>query len=139
MNLLFSTARRLLVQLSIYRYSSVNHDLILYKLKHLYNIDGRFLKFIKNYLSDREQCVVIGNAKSEIKPVLSGVPQGSILGPILFVLFLNDLPQGLSADTNLALYADDTKIWRAIKSENDHELLQKDITYLNSGGSIQII
>ena len=84
-----------------------------------------------NYLYGREQRVVIGNSMSSIKSVLSGVPQGSILGPILFVLFINDLPEGLSLGTNLALYADDTKIWRTIHSEHDHELLQKDITYLN--------
>ena len=116
-------------------FDSVNHDLLLHKLKNIYKIDGRLLRFIVSYLSDREQCVVIGNTKSSFKPVLSGVPQGSILGPILFVLFINDLPNGLSAGTNLALYADDTKIWRTINSENDHEILQRDITYLNNWAS----
>ena len=113
-------------------FDSVNHDLILKKLKHLYNIDGRLLKFLANYLSGREQCVTIGNTKSSIIPVLSGVPQGSIIGPILFVLFINDLSEGLSSGTNLALYADDMKIWRIIHSEHDHELLQNDITHLNN-------
>ena len=113
-------------------FDSVDHDLILSKLKYKYNIDGRLLKFIKNYLSGREQCVAVEGIKSPIKPVLSGVPQGSILGPILFVLFINDLPEGLSSDTNLALYADDTKIWRAISSFHDHELLQNDISHLNN-------
>ena len=111
-------------------FDSVNHDIILYKLKTFYNIDGRLLKFMKNYLCEREQQVVIGNGKSIKKTVLSGVPQGSILGPILFVLFINDLPSGLSPGTELALYADDTKIWRQILSETDHDALQSDITYL---------
>ena len=113
-------------------FDSVNHDLILLKLKYYFGIEGRLLKFIENYLCGREQRVVIENENSLNKAVLSGVPQGSILGPILFVLFINDLPSGLDSDTNLALYADDTKIWRSIKCGKDHEILQKDIEYLNN-------
>ena len=75
--------------------------------------------------------MVIGNIHSSTKHVLSGVPQGSILGPILFVLFINDISEGLTPGTDLALYADDTKIWRTIYLEIDHSLLQKDIKYLN--------
>ena len=112
-------------------FDSVNHDLILKKLKVFYNIDGRLLKFLRNYLSDRKQCVTIENCKSSSKGVLSGVPQGSILGPILFVLFINDLPQGIDPYTSLILYADDTKIWRKILNSKDLEILQKDIDYLH--------
>ena len=111
-------------------FDSVNHDILIQKLKHMYNIDGRLLKFIINYLKDREQQVIIGNCKSDRKSVLSGVPQGSILGPILFVLFINDLPLGLTPGTELALYADDTKIWRRVVTESDHDALQADINYL---------
>ncbi len=116
-------------------FDSVNHDLILEKLKNQYKIEGRLLKFVRNYLCERKQCVQVGGKISESKPVLSGVPQGSILGPILFVLFVNDLPIGLNDGTNLALYADDTKIWRPIKSYSDHLQLQGDIKCLNNWAS----
>ncbi len=112
-------------------FDSVNHDILLHKLKAFYNIDGTLLKFLVNYLKDRSQKVVIGNEVSSTLTVNSGVPQGSILGPLLFVLFINDIPLGLSEGTNLLLYADDTKIWRRILSPEDLCILQMDIDYLN--------
>ena len=108
----------------------MSHDLILYKLKSIFNINGMLLGFLKAYLKDRKQSVVLGNCRSPALPVLSGVPQGSILGPSLFVLFINDISLGLTQGTNICMYADDTKIWRSIENENDHIILQKDIDYL---------
>ena len=90
-------------------FDSVNHDIILEKLKFQYGIDGLLLKFFVNYLKDRLQRVVIGNECSSYSPVISGVPQGSIVGPTLFVLFINDITQCVTPGTNIALYADDTK------------------------------
>ena len=94
-------------------------------------MDGSLLKFLMNYLCASEQSVVLDGIKTSSRPVLSGVPQGSILGHILFVLYINYLPQGISEDTHLALYADDTKIWRSIRNEEDIVQLQKDINNLH--------
>ena len=58
------------------------------------------------------------NKHSKILPVISGVPQGSVVGPILFTLFINDIHKNVSEGTNIALYADDTKIWRKITPSN---------------------
>ena len=109
-----------------------SHDLILNKLKTQYNIDGTLLKFFTEYLCCRKQCVILDNVISECVDVLSGVPQGSILGPLLFVLFINDIYTNIDKDTNIALFADDTKIWRDINSEADCEILQNDINTLST-------
>jgi hypothetical protein len=101
----------------------------------MYKIDGTLLKFIKNYLEGRFQKVVIGSESSATLSVNSGVPQGSIRGPLLFVLFINDLPSYLSDGTDLVLYADDTKIWRKISSSSDCFSLQSDIDHLNNWAS----
>ena len=111
-------------------FDSVNHDLILLKLKSFFSIDSLLLQFIMSYLKGRKQAVVVGGSTSSFLPVLSGVPQGSILGPTLFVLFLNDITSGLDSKTNITMYADDTKIWRQMAGYNDHLQLQKDIDFL---------
>ena len=116
-------------------FDSVNHDIILNKLKHQYGIDGSLLRFFKCYLSDRYQRVVIGNKISDQCRVTSGVPQGSILGPTLFILFLNDITSDLSPGTNIAMYADDTKIWRNVSKQDDHWILQRDINSLENWAS----
>ncbi len=101
-------------------FDSVSHDLILKKLKYEFKIDGLMLKFIKAYLQGRKQQVVVGGHTSTILPVKSGVPQGSILGPLLFVLFINDMFSCVSAETNIALYADDYHVLRPLYSSERH-------------------
>ena len=111
-------------------FDSVSHDIILHKLKNLYRVDGLMLKLIRSYLQGRQQQVVVGGFTSSSLPVKSGVPQGSILGPLLFILFINDMFSCISEGTNIALYADDTKIWREISVSDDNYILQNDIDRL---------
>ena len=72
-------------------FDTISHDIILYKLKTQYDNDGALLKFFVNYLQGRRQRVVLENLESECTHVFSGVPQGSILGSLLFLLFINDI------------------------------------------------
>ncbi len=83
-----------------------DHQLLLQKLE-AYGVHGNELKLIHDYLSDRFQYVDIGGNRSSSQNVVSGVPQGSIMGPILFLLFIDDLPSAVQCSV-LDIYADDT-------------------------------
>ena len=92
-----------------------------------YHISGPLLEWFSSFLQDRRQRVTILGATSSEKPVSSGVPQGSILGPILFLLYVNDLPDAVQ-NSSVACFADDTKIFRCVNSISDVALLQSDLT-----------
>jgi len=100
-------------------FDTVNYSVLLSKLKHL-GIVGRELRWFSNYLSDRQQCTIIDNIHSNFMQVTVGVPQGSILGPLLFIAFINDLPDVLSK-SKVVLYADDTAIMYKSRSAPDIE------------------
>ena len=88
-------------------FDTVSHEILLEKLKH-YGVRGLAHDLLSSYLSDRKQYVAIEGTKSEMEVMRWGVPQGSVLGPILFLLFINDLPN--SNDINSWLFADDTAL-----------------------------
>ena len=113
-------------------FDSVPHNELLVKLWNI-GITGTLWKWFESYLSNRSQCVSINNSLSKCLPVLSGVPQGSILGPLLFLVYINDLPSAISS-SNMFIFADDTKCFKMIKTESDIQviqLLQKDLTSLS--------
>ena len=98
-------------------FDTVNHNILLQKLEH-YGIRGTALELFKSYLSNRKQYVQIDKCQSKTLPITCGVPQGSVLGPLFFILFINDLPN-CCPDGKTRLFADDTTIFFHSNSIND--------------------
>jgi len=108
-------------------FDTVPHKRLIKKLA-AYNIHEKIINWITYYLSERKQYVEISGMKSEWESVSSGIPQGSVLGPLLFLIYINDLPDGI--ESTIYMYADDTKLYREINSPDDHIILQKDLEKL---------
>ena len=102
----------------------VPHKGLVHKSKG-YDIGSDLLKLFEDFLKDREQRVVLGESVSSWESVISGVPQGSVLGPLIFVIYINDLTD--SVNNKLKLYADDSKILSTVNSWTDALGVQKDI------------
>ena len=98
----------------------------------VYHLGARTLNWIGDYLTGRTQKVIVGDALSSAEIVLSGVPQGSCLGPVLFCLFINDLPLVVHHST-IKMFADDVKLYCSLTNSDGASLLQKDLDAVTIG------
>ena len=106
-------------------FDKVPHRRLVYKLEQN-GIKGDLLLWIKNFLHDRQQRVTIGDSSSDWTPVSSGIPQGSVLGPILFLIYINDLPGAI--DCCIKFFADDAKLYLKVNSLVQADQLQGNVT-----------
>ena len=110
-------------------FDKVPHKRLILKMRN-HGIQGKLLDWISEWLKDRKQKVGIRGVLSDWAEVLSGVPQGSVLGPLLFLIYINDLESGI--DNWILKFADDTKIFSQITNDNDRKVLQEDLSKLIS-------
>ena len=103
-------------------FDSVTHKRLLIKLERI-GITGDLLRWIRSFLRDRTQCVNVEGVLSGWKDVMSGVPQGSVIGQILFVIFINDMPEEVLKSL-CKLFADDCKLYRAVTANDANDLQQ---------------
>ena len=108
-------------------FDTVPHGKLLHKLD-AYGIRGSLHKWLSSFLQDRQMRVVVEGEHSESAPVESGVPQGTVLGPLMFLCHINDLPD--TVKSQVRLFADDCLLYRQIKNQNDHLILQNDLNEL---------
>jgi hypothetical protein len=110
-------------------FDTVPHRRLMSKLES-YGITGNVKQWVNSFLTGRSQTVKVNNDESPPAPVISGIPQGSVLGPLLFVLYINDLPDTVSS--YVYLFADDTKLMRKVRSSEDAKALQRDLDELEA-------
>lgn len=109
-------------------FDTVPHIRLLKKLQG-YGVRAKVLKWIREFLTNRQQQVVVGGSTSSWGSVASGVPQGSVLGPTLFTLYVNELPSMVTS--TMKLFADDTKLYRMIQDPGDSQAIQEDLKLLS--------
>ena len=105
-------------------FDKVSHHKLLHNID-FYGIRGHTKKWIHGFVSDRMQQVSVNGKKSKVAKVLSGVPRGSVLGPVLFLLYINDITDGVKS--TMRLFADDSMVYRCIRNRADQISLHKDL------------
>ena len=110
-------------------FDTVPHRRLLRKLEHC-GIDGNILKWVTSFLCGRTQSVLVEGVRSREDSVDSGVPQGTVMGPLLFLIHISDLPDVLGPDTAVRLFADDCLVYRSIDGIEDQRSLQRDLDSL---------
>ena len=104
-------------------FDTVSHEMLIKKLNS-YGIRESALQWFKSYLNDRSQAVNVNSTLLDFKSINIGVPQGSIIGPLLFIIFVNSLPESVKTSCKCVMYADDTTL---LLSSSDPNILQKDL------------
>lgn len=117
-------------------FDKVPHRRLLYKLTQ-YGVEGKVHSWIKNFLHDRQQTVIVNGYKSQSKPVISGIPQGSVLGALLFIIYINDMPEQIQS--NMYLFADDTKFFHQVTGIEDAITIQDDIRQLEEWSRLWLL
>ena len=110
-------------------FDTIPHQRLLHKMSY-YGINDNTLEWISSWLTERNQRVCVEGEASNNTRVRSGVPQGTVLGPLCFLIYINDMGESVSSTSTLRLFADDSLLYRPITSTSDSNQLQQDLTAL---------